>query len=84
MGLSKDFFTQFRDGEEYANMFVSMEVLHYVKQNYINEVDFRLNSIKQVNTKHKEDELLCELYKKQSKVNKDVREREQELNHNNK
>lgn len=84
MGQSRDFFTQLREDEEYANMFVSMEVLHYVKQNYINEVDFRLNSIKQVNTKHKEDELLCELYKKQSKVNKEVREREQELNHKNK
>jgi len=84
MGRTKDFFNDMREGEQFANLFVDMDTLHYIRNNFEQEEQYRLNSIKQKNSEHKEDKLLCELYKEQTKINIKVREREQELNHKNK
>lgn len=81
---SKDFFQQLREGEQYASMFVDMDLLNHIKENFESEEHYRLNSIKEHRPEYKEDELLCELYKKSTKLNKQIRDREYDINHNNK
>ena len=84
MGASKEFFTQLREDEQYATLSVDMETYGHIKLFFQEEDHYKLHSIKQINKSHKEDELLCEMYKKRSKLKKEITEREQFLNHNNK
>lgn len=77
-----DFFKDMKNGKQYANISCSMNVYaHLVDSNFVLEKDFRLNTIKQKNELHSESEVLKDLYKKQKKLNDQIRIEEQKLNH---
>lgn len=78
-----DFFKDMKNGKQYANISCTMEVYAYLMDsNFFLEKDFRLNTIKQKNELHSESEVLRDLYKKQRKLNDQIRIEEQKLNHN--
>ena len=81
MGASKHFFTDLREGEEYANVSMRMNVFIDFKRQYDDEIDYTLNNIKQVNKAHKENEALSELYKERRKIKQEIEKIEQKLNH---
>ena len=80
METSKEFFTQLREDENYVNLSVTMEVYQEIRNVYFEEEDFKLNHIKQKNSKLIENELLCEMYKKRSKLNREISKEEFKLN----
>ena len=77
MGASKEFFTQLREDEQYATLSVDMETYGHIKFFFEEEEHYKLHSIKQINKSHKEDELLCEIWKDISKLKNKAVEREQ-------
>ena len=82
METSKEFFTQLREDEQYATLSVNMPTLEFIRNTFHDEEHYKLHGIKQVNKSHNEDELLCDLYKQNSKLKRKITEREQFLNHN--
>jgi len=81
MGASKHFFTDLREGEEYANVSMSIGVYIDFKARYEDEKDYTVNHIKQVNKSHKEHEGLIALYKEKRKLSQEIQKLEQKLNH---
>ena len=81
MGASKNFFTELREKEQYANVSMKLDVYDVFYRMFDPEIDFTLNHIKEKNSKQKEDILLCELYKERSILQKKIIKREQEINH---
>ena len=80
MNRSKEFFQELREGEQYANVSVTLEVYQEIRNVYLEEEDFKLNHIKQKNSKLNEDPLLCDLYKKRSKLSREITKEEHKLN----
>lgn len=73
-------FDELREGAEYFNMSLSYELgMQIMKE--AEEHQYYLHYVKQKNSQHKDDETLCELYKKKNKLQKEITKREQELNH---
>jgi len=81
MGASKNFYTELREGDQYANVSMTFEVFTHFKRQHCAEIDFTCNHIKQKNKSHKEHEVLMELYKQKSKISKEISKIEQKLNH---
>lgn len=81
MGQAKDFFVSLREDEQYATLSVDMQTFDYIKSNFEDEEHYKLHGIKQINKAHQEDETLCELYKKNSKLKKEITKREHYLNY---
>ena len=77
-----DFFKDMKNGKQYANISCSMSVYAYLMDsNFVLEKDFIINTIKQKNELNNESEVLIDFYKKQRKLNDEIRVEEQKLNH---
>ena len=73
-------FDELREGEEFYNMSLDAQLAQDIIKN-CNEEEYYLHYIKQKNPQHKEDKMLCELYKEKNKLQKQITKREQDLNH---
>lgn len=80
MNGSKEFFQELREGEQYVNVSVTMEVYQEIRNVYLEEEDYRLNHIKQKNSTFNDNPLLCEMYKKRSKINREIAKEEHKIN----
>ncbi len=80
----ENFFTRLEEGEQYAIISCDMGLLGQIQNEQIADFNYTLHGIKQRNSKHREDDLLCSLYKESKKIKKKILEREQNINHNNK
>jgi hypothetical protein len=77
----ENFYSRLKEDEEYATVSMKMYMLDRIVVDGKREKDYTIHSIKQNNPKHKEDENLKELYKAKKRLNKDITELEQKLNH---
>lgn len=84
LGGSKQFFEELQENETYYNVSLRKEAFADLQSSraHIRGVDWELNSIKQNNPLHREDEVLMELKRKARPLQNKITEREQELNHN--
>ena len=80
MNGSKEFFQELREGEQYANVSVTMEVYQEIRNVYLEEEDYKLNHVKAKNSELNENPLLCEMYKERSKLNREISKEEYKLN----
>jgi hypothetical protein len=77
----ENFYSRLKEDEEYATVSMKMYMLDRLVIDADREKDYTIHSIKQNNSKHKEDETLKELYKTKRRLNKDITEQEQKINH---
>ena len=80
MNGSKEFFQELREGEQYANVSVTMEVYQEIRNVYLEEEDYKLNHVKAKNSELNDNPLLCEMYKERSKLNREISKEEYKLN----
>lgn len=80
---AENFYSRLEDQEEYATVSMKLYMLDKVKVSGGAEVDYTVHSVKQNNPEHKKDEVLKGLYSEKRKVNKNITEREQKINHKN-
>jgi len=79
MKTSKQFFEELREGDEYLSCMMTKEVYNGIDLE--NRERIVVNTVRQKNSKFKNDEVHKALVKKVTKVNKELRDYEFENNH---
>jgi hypothetical protein len=79
MKTSKEFFEELREGDEYLSCMMTKEVYNGIDLE--NRERIVVNTVRQKNSKFKNDEVHKALVKKVTKVNKELRDYEFENNH---
>ena len=79
MKSSKEFFEELREGDEYLSCMMTKEV--YSGIDLENRERIVITKVRQKNSKFKEDEYHKELLKKKSKIDKELRDYEFNINH---
>ena len=75
-----DFYNCLNDGEEYANISCTLPVYFHIYDTFGSN-DFELHFVKKVNKSYEDNEELNKLYKQKSKLNKQIIELEQKIEH---
>ena len=82
MGASSRFYLEMKEREQYGNVSLTIDLLMFLKKNYIEDVDFVVNEIKEKNSLYNDNELIKENLNKQYKLQRELREIKHKINHN--
>ena len=82
MGASSRFYLEMKEREQYGNVSLTIDLLMFLKNNYIEDVDFVVNEIKEKNSLYNDNELIKENLNKQYKLKRELREIKHKINHN--